>query len=118
MSFCIKCGAKVEGNFCSNCGYKVDSNPVVERSNLNSKLVCPMCGSNNVSIQMISESRMAKKGRGLLYWLFIGWWLEIWLWTCFFFIRFLIWIFGSKRQKIVNDRSVVKVCQNCGKTWH
>jgi len=37
-------------------------------------VVCKKCKSSNVAVQAVTEIK--KKRKGLLYWLFIGWWLE------------------------------------------
>ena len=40
---------------------------------------CNKCGSNNVSVQAISITK-SKKHHGIVYWIFIGWWLEPTMW--------------------------------------
>jgi len=77
-------------------------------------MVCDKCGSNNVSIQVVNETHLKNKGRGCIYWLLIGWWLEIILWLWLTIPRLLFLLFGGKRQKIVNKTYKVAVCQNCG----
>ena len=39
---------------------------------------CPKCGSNNVNVQAVSIAK--NKHHGVLYWIFIGWWLELFMW--------------------------------------
>lgn len=78
---------------------------------------CPKCGSENVNVQMVTESILKTKHHGIIYWLFIGWWLELLLWLFLRIPRLLIAIFGHKRQKIVTKSKSMAVCQNCGKNW-
>ena len=35
-------------------------------------MVCPKYGSDNVNVQMITESELKTKHHGILYWFFIG----------------------------------------------
>lgn len=78
---------------------------------------CPKCNSNNVNIQMINQTFQKTKHKGLLYWLFIGWWLELCLWLFLTVPRLLIALFVPKRKKIYNVTKKMAVCQNCGNSW-
>lgn len=78
---------------------------------------CPKCGSENVNIQMVSESQLKNKHHGCLYWILIGWWLEACLWFFLTVPRLLCTMFGHKKQKIVTTHSSMAVCQNCGYNW-
>lgn len=80
-------------------------------------MICPMCGSNNVIVQAVMESRLKNKGHGCLHWLLIGWWVEILLWVFLFVPKLLATIFIPKRQKIVQHMTKKCVCQNCGYIW-
>ena len=78
---------------------------------------CPKCSSGNVNVQVVTTSELKRKHRGIMYWLFIGWWLEIILW-CFFAIpRLFIALFIPKQQKLVTKHKNVAICQNCGHSW-
>ena len=37
---------------------------------------CPKCGSEDVTVQVINELELKKKGHSAIYWLLIGWWLQ------------------------------------------
>lgn len=80
-------------------------------------MVCPKCGSENVSIQIVNESILKRKHHGVLYWLLIGWWLEMLLWLFLTIPRLLCMLFGHKKQKIVNKQHKEAVCQQCSYTW-
>lgn len=80
-------------------------------------MVCKRCSSNNVNVQVTNQVELKKKGHGLLYWLFIGWWLEICLWIWLTLPRLLIALFFPQRVKTVNKTVTTAVCQNCGYSW-
>lgn len=91
-------------------------------------MTCPKCGSNNVFIQQIesgsigtSRTTMKRHYHGLLYWLFIGWWVAI--------IKMLLWpfklLFGHTKKigsatTITGTKNILTTratCQNCGHAW-
>lgn len=81
-------------------------------------MVCPKCNSNNVNVQMVSESKLKKRHRGLAYWLLLGWLIDLCLWIFLTIPRLLIAMFGGKRNKIVTKHKSIAVCQNCGHNWN
>ena len=71
------------------------------------------CGSNNVNIQAVSEIK--KKHHGIIYWIFIGWWLELLMW-CFLTLPWLIIkIFKPSKYKTKTHKEAI--CQDCGYSW-
>lgn len=74
---------------------------------------CPKCGSNNVSVQAVTT--LKKKHKGILYWLLIGWWLEVIMWV-FLTLPWLI-IKIIKPTKYKSKVHSEAVCQNCGNHW-
>lgn len=80
-------------------------------------MICPECGSQNVTIQAVEEFQLKTKHHSIFYWLFIGWWLELLLWIFLTIPRLLIAMFGHKRQKLVSTTKSICVCQNCGHHW-
>lgn len=81
------------------------------------KLICPKCGNENITYQVLNEVKFKNKGRGCFYWLLIGWWLEIILWLFLTIPRLLFLLFGGKRQRAINITKRIAVCQNCGNDW-
>lgn len=79
---------------------------------------CPKCESENVNVQMVTESKLKTKHHSILYWILIGWWLEIILWLFLTIPRLLAAMFGHKKQKLVTNHKSVAVCQNCGYNWN
>lgn len=75
-------------------------------------MVCPKCGSENVTVQVQQTSAKTKaKGNGCLW--SIGRWCLI-ICTCG------LWLLvgkhkGTGKTKIKNE--TVAVCQDCGNTW-
>lgn len=78
-------------------------------------MTCPKCGSDNVNVQIVTEIKEKRK-KGLLYWLFIGWWWEPFAWFFLTLPKLLIAIF-SKKTKTVSRQSRKAVCQSCGHSW-
>lgn len=81
-------------------------------------MVCPKCGSENVTVQMVSESKLKDKHRGIFYWLCFGWLIDVFLWIFLTIPRLLIAMFGHKKQKLVTKHKSMAVCQNCGNNWN
>ena len=78
---------------------------------------CPKCGSENVNVQMVTDTKLKNKHHSLIYWLFIGWWLHLILWVCLTIPMILGKLFGHKDKKIVQSHKSMAVCQNCGNNW-
>lgn len=74
---------------------------------------CSKCQSENVNVQAVTE--IVKRGKGCLYWLLIGWWLELLLWIFLTLPMLLIKLFipSSIKSKTIT----YAVCQNCGHKW-
>ena len=79
---------------------------------------CPKCNSNNVNVQMVTDTQMKTKHHSIFYWLFIGWWLEIILWFFLTIPRLLIALFMPKNKKLVQKHRSIAVCQDCGNSWN
>ena len=76
-------------------------------------VVCKKCNSSNVTVQAVTEIK--KKRKGVLYWLFIGWWLEMIMWVFLTLPWLIIKIFKPKEYK--NKITSMAVCQDCGYSW-
>jgi len=77
---------------------------------------CPKCGSDNVNVQMVSETKLKRK-RSLIYWIFIGWWLNPIMWLFFTLPMLFIKLFRPKRYKTKTVHKAMRVCQSCGHSW-
>jgi len=73
-------------------------------------MVCPRCRSENVIVQAVAHVKT--KRHGILYWIFIGWWLEPLLWLFLTLPMLIIRLFGSK--KVTTKVKSHAVCQTCG----
>lgn len=80
------------------------ASPAAGNLRTNQTMVCPKCGSNNVSVQKIAE----RKKRGCFA-------VFLWILLCLltFFLVILIPLLIRKGSKI----TTWAVCQNCGNTW-
>lgn len=74
---------------------------------------CSKCGSENVNIQAVTTT--VKKHHSVLYWIFIGWWLEVIMWLFLTLPWLIIKIFKPNKTKDVTHSEAV--CQNCGYRW-
>lgn len=74
---------------------------------------CKKCGSENVNIQAVAE--LKKKKHGIMYWLFIGWWLELIMWIVFTLPWLIIKILKPKNYKTKITKQAI--CQSCGYSW-
>ena len=80
-------------------------------------MTCPKCGSNNVTIQAVSESQLKTKHRSIFWWLLIGfWWIPL-KWFVFTLPALIIKIFAPKRQKLKTKHFSMAICQHCGYSW-
>lgn len=79
---------------------------------------CPKCGSENINVQMVTETRMKEKKHGIVYWVLIGWWWRPILWFVFTLPMLLISIFKPKKYKMTSKTKKVAVCNSCGKSWN
>lgn len=77
---------------------------------------CPKCASENVNVQMVTETKLKKK-HSVVYWLLIGWWLEPIMWLFFFLPMLIIKIFKPKNYKTKSTHKSMCVCQSCSHTW-
>ena len=108
-------------------------------------IVCPRCGSNNITIETIQENRGSTtvsrtkgksrmKGHGILWWISIGWiwWIvDLMLWIFAFVPRLILRLFAApwkKRERIEKSKTITRTnnhiryikictCQNCGNSW-
>ena len=78
-------------------------------------MVCPKCKSSNVTVSAINEVKEKRK-KGLLYWIFIGWWQELFAWIFLTLPKLIFALFG-RHKKIVSKTVTYAVCQNCGHRW-
>jgi len=80
-------------------------------------MVCPKCGSENVNVQMVTETQLKKKHHNIIWWLFVGWYWVPFKWLFFTFPALIVKIFAPKRQKLTSTHKSVCVCQNCAYHW-
>lgn len=78
---------------------------------------CPKCHSENVTAQVVNTVKLKNQHKGIIYWLFVGWWWVPIKWLVFTVPALILAIFGKKKQKVVNKQETMCVCQSCGYSW-
>lgn len=80
-------------------------------------MVCKKCGSENVTVEVTTETQLKEKKHGILYWICIGWWLKPILWFFLTLPMLIIAIFKPKKYKTETKTKKIAVCHSCGNTW-
>ena len=78
---------------------------------------CPKCGSENVNVQLVTETNLKTVHHGLFWWLFIGWWWWPIKWLVFTIPALIVKIFAPKKYKTKIKHRSMCVCQDCGNHW-
>ena len=78
-------------------------------------MICPKCGSYNITVQAVNEVKEKRK-KGVFYWLLVGWWLEIFEWFFLTLPKLIFFLFG-KKTKLKSKTVSYAVCQMCGNKW-
>lgn len=76
-------------------------------------MICKKCKSNSVIVQAVTETKT--KRRGIFYWLFFGWLIDIFLWIFLTLPRLIVALFRSR--KIISKTTTQAICQTCGYRW-
>ena len=76
---------------------------------------CPKCGSEHIIVSAVNEVKF-KRRKGLLYWIFIGWWWELFAWIYLTLFKIIIAIFAPKKNASAKTVTYA-VCQDCGNRW-
>lgn len=78
---------------------------------------CPKCKSENVTVQMVSETKLKEKKHGIFWWIFIGWWWLPVKWIFLTLPALIVKIFAPKKYKTETIHKSMAVCQDCGYSW-
>ena len=79
---------------------------------------CPKCGSENVSVQVVTETELKEKKHGVIWWVCVGWWWIPIKWLVFTLPALIIAIFKPNKYKTKTHTKKMAVCNNCGKSWN
>ena len=60
---------------------------------------CPKCKGENVSIQIVTESKLVNDHHSLLWWICIGWWWVCLKWIFLTVPALIFKIFGIGKEK-------------------
>ena len=80
-------------------------------------MTCPKCQSENVIVDVKSETNLKQKHHSIVYWIFIGWWLQPFLWFFMTLPMLIISIFKPKSYKTTTTHRKMAICQSCGHSW-
>lgn len=80
-------------------------------------MICPKCGSGNVTVQAIVETELKKKKPGFFWWFFIGWWWVPIKWIFFTVPALIVKIFCPKDYYTKSKIKKMAICHNCGNDW-
>jgi uncharacterized Zn finger protein len=78
---------------------------------------CPKCGSEDIKVELMTEQKLKRKKKSLLYWLTIGWMIEPFLWFFLTIPKLFFEIFKPTKYKMQTKTKKVAICQDCGYTW-
>ena len=77
---------------------------------------CPKCQSNNIHTQVVTETELKRK-RNPVYYLLIGWWVNMFMWLFLTLPMLIIRIFKPKKYNMKTTHKTMATCQECGNTW-
>lgn len=80
-------------------------------------MICPKCGSENVTVQIVTEHDLLDKKAGCLWWICVGWWWIPIKWIVFTLPALIVKILKPKKKALQNRHLSKCVCQNCGYMW-
>ena len=80
-------------------------------------MICPKCGSENVTSNIINEVKLKTKHKGILYWTFVGWWWIPFKWLFLTLPALIVALFKGKQQKAVNKTRIAYHCNDCDYVW-
>lgn len=80
-------------------------------------LRCPRCGGTNITVQLVTDTKLVNKHHGVIWWLLCGWWWIPIKWLFFTLPALIFKIFGGKKQKIEQRHHSEFICQSCGFHW-
>lgn len=78
---------------------------------------CPKCKSENVSVQMVTETTLKEKKHGFIWWICVGWYWIPFKWLFLTVPALFIKIFSPKKYKTKVMHKSMCVCQSCGHHW-
>jgi len=139
---CNNCGTSVSENqrVCHNCGHilletkqaialalEEEKEEEFELANLKNEIpqhkkvseviYCPKCHSTNTSTETINKTTQSYKKHSIFYWLFFGWWWNLWL-SSIFGVLYFVHLITKKERLHVNEVEIkMACCKDCGHIW-
>ena len=78
---------------------------------------CPKCGSENVTVQVVTETELKEKKHGIIWWCCVGWYWIPFKWLFLTLPALLVKLFAPKKYKTKTHTKKIAVCNSCGKSW-
>ena len=78
---------------------------------------CPRCGSDNVAVQAVQQTKLVDAHHGFLWWSCVGWWWVAFKWLVLTMPALIVWLFHPKRQRVKQRTVSTAVRQDCGHSW-
>lgn len=78
---------------------------------------CKKCGSENVTVQVVSETHLNTKNHGIIWWCLIGFWWVPFKWIFFTVPALIVKIFAPKKYQTKTINRSMCACQSCGNIW-
>ena len=137
MVTCSQCGAQNDdaGIYCAKCAFHLQRapqpsyapqaypqpsyQPAPAYTAPVSAVACQKCGGRHVNLQVVSTFKL-RRGHGLLWWLFIGWWWMLFVflfWIVAFIPMLIIRLIRGPKYRIKSKTHTEAVCQSCGHHW-
>jgi len=80
-------------------------------------MTCSKCGSENVTVQAVTETNLVAKHHGIFWWLLVSWWWLFFKWLFLTLPALIVKLFRPKRYKTSVKHISKCVCQDCGHMW-
>lgn len=58
---------------------------------------CPKCCSENVSVQLVTETKLVDQHHGIMWWIFVSWWWLAIKWIVFTVPALIIALFKPRK---------------------
>ena len=80
-------------------------------------MTCPKCGSDKVTVQLVSETQITPQHHSAIWWICVGWWWLFFKWIFLTLPALIVKLFKGKKTKTTTIHKSMCICQNCGHTW-
>ena len=75
-------------------------------------MLCKKCHSDRIHFTTVNQVHLKNKHHGVIYWLFLGWWLKPLLWFLFTIPMLIIKIFRPRKYRTRNKLVTTYTCKD------